>query len=350
MKKRSIQNILVPVDFSPMSIEAIAAAKTLAQQTGAQVHLAHVHHAQYPAGFRGPVLSQSEYAVSFEEHRKETVAEELQELATRHGVGRTSAVHLCEGVSVYREICRLAQRLPADLIVMPTHGRSALAHVFLGSTAERIVQHSPCPVLVTRSAAKKTRATKKAASQPRLILVPVDFSKASLAALEYAIEFTAGTPAKLIILHVIDLGDALSTDGLGVVRLSAVREAAREETERQMAALPGRVDLAKTPFETSIRNGKPVTEICALAEERSVDLIVASTHGRTGLEHLLIGSVAEQVVRHAAQPVLVVPTHPATRSKGLAEVVRHGSRGAGTRVKEKIFAGRTLAGFTRARL
>ena len=122
----------------------------------------------------------------------------------------------------------------------------------------------------------------------------------------------------------IDLGDALSTDGLGVYRLSDVRDVAREQAEREMAALPERVGLEKVRFETSIRNGKPVSEICALAEERNVDLIVASTHGRTGLEHLLIGSVAEQVVRHAAQSVLVVPSHPAARAKGLARVVRRG--------------------------
>ena len=350
MKKRAIQNILVPVDFSPMSIEAIAVAKNLAQQTGATVHLAHVHHAQYPVGFRGPVLSQSEYAVSFEEHRKEVLSEDLQELARRNGLARASAVHLCEGVSVYREICRLAQRIRADLIVMPTHGRTALAHVLLGSTAERIVQHSPCPILVTRTAGKKTAPAKKTASKERLILVPVDFSKTSLEALEYAIEFTAGTPVKLIILHVIDLGDALSTDGLGIYRFSDVRDVAREETERQMADLPNRVDLDKIPFETTIRNGKPVTEICALAKERNVDLIVASTHGRTGLEHLLIGSVAEQVVRHADRAVLVVPSHPAARAKDLAHIVRRDRAGAIAEAGEMIFAGRSAAAFAGVRL
>ena len=111
MKTRSLQNILVPVDFSPMSSEAIAAAKTLAEETGAKVHLAHVHHAQYPVGFRGPVLSRSEHAVSFEEHRKEALAEDLQELVRRHGLARTSAVHLCEGASC----------LSRDLPARPAH-------------------------------------------------------------------------------------------------------------------------------------------------------------------------------------------------------------------------------------
>ncbi|MEO5718252.1 MAG: universal stress protein [Chthoniobacterales bacterium] len=350
MKKRSCQNILVPIDFSPMSIEALASAKILAERLGAIIHLVHVHHVQYPVGFRGPVLSRSEYAVSFEEHRKEALLKDLHELARRNHLGPASTVHLCEGVSVYREICRRAQQSGVDLIVISTHGRTALGQVLLGSTAERIVQHSPCPVLVTRTAKTKTGKAKKAVAQPRSILVPVDFSDTSLAALEYAIEFTADTPAKLIILHVIDLGDALSTDGMGVYRLADVREIAREEAERKVADLPQKVDLGKIPFETVIKNGKPVPEICALAEERGVDLIIASTHGRTGLEHLLIGSVAEQVVRHADRSVLVVPAHLEARAEGLIDIVRQARQGDKAEPSEMVFFGRAAGQFAAVRL
>ena len=227
---------------------------------------------------------------------------------------------------------------------MSTHGRSALGHVLLGSTAERMVQHSPCPVLVTRKKAAKT------STRRRLVLVPVDFSDASIEALRYAVEFTAGTNAKLIILHVIDLGDALSTDGLGVYRLSDVREIAREAAERHMADLPNRVNLEPVAFEGLIRNGRPVAEICALAEKRGVELIVASTHGRTGLEHLLIGSVAEKLVHHTDRSILVVPSHPAVRTKALRQVVRQGLEGMVPKNHEAIFAGRALAGVPGARL
>ena len=343
MKTCSIRKILVPIDFSPMSIEAIATANDLARQCGATVHLAHVHHIQYPVGFRGPVFSAEERAVSFEAHRRETLTNDLSEIARRNGLARTGEIHLCEGVSVYREICRLAKRIRAGLIVIPTHGRTALGHVLLGSTAERLVQHSPCPVLVTRKSARPISTT------PRRVLVPVDFSDASIAALEYAIGFTAGTSASLVILHVIDLGDSLATDGLGVYRLSEVREIARAAAEQRMADLPNRIDLSRVKFDALIRNGKPTAEICALAEERGVDLIVASTHGRTGLEHLLIGSVAEKVVRHAGCSVLVVPSHPAARTKAVGPVVRQ-SRPRATARARTIFADRSLAGSAGAKL
>ena len=104
MKTSSIRNILVPIDFSPMSIEAIAAAKSVAQQFSATIHLAHVHHTRYPVGFRSPVLSADKLAIPFEEHRKETLTKDLQEIARRNGLDRSGTIHLCEGVSVYREI------------------------------------------------------------------------------------------------------------------------------------------------------------------------------------------------------------------------------------------------------
>jgi hypothetical protein len=85
------------------------------------------------------------------------------------------------------------------------------------------------------------------------------------------------------------------------------------------------VRLAKfrgVKFETAVKIAPPASEICVFAEERNVDLIITATHGRTGLKHLLMGSVAEQVVRHARQPVLVVPSHPETRTAKLTRATR----------------------------
>jgi Universal stress protein family len=73
------------------------------------------------------------------------------------------------------------------------------------------------------------------------------------------------------------------------------------------------VKFGELKFEIAMKIGSSVPEICGFAEDHDVDLIITSTHGRTGLEHVLIGSIAEQVVRHASCPVLVVPSHPKTR-------------------------------------
>jgi nucleotide-binding universal stress UspA family protein len=313
MRTRSIRNILVPIDFSPMSIKAIETAKGFARRFGAAVHLAHVHQPYYPDGFAthvSPVIAYSPY--DYEQEAEKKAARELILLAKKHGL-RPSTTHLLVGAPAYDEICRLARGLPADLVVMPTHGRTGLEHAFLGSTAERIVRHSPCPVFVAR----ERRGA--AARGIKNILVPVDYSKCSLAGVRYAIEFAKKVAARLIVLHMADLGPQLMTEGCGVYHLSPYREAAGRVSKPQMRAFLRGVNFGSVPFNISAIAGFCPEGICRVAEKENVDLIIMATHGRTGLKHVFIGSVAERVVRHAPCAVLVVPSHPAVRVANLAK-------------------------------
>lgn len=314
----NLRNILVPVDFSPVSIEAIETAKSVAHYLGATIHLVHVHHEQYPVTFMGPVFSAGRPAVSFEEHRRETLLGVLQDLARRYELPAAGTIHLREGAVVFHEVCRLAEKLPADLIVIPTHGRTGLKHVFLGSTAERVVQHAPCPVLVTRERAAKSRRkrSEEAAGRMKTILVPVDFSDSSLRALDYAIDLAGRVSARLVVFHAAHLGDMASVDGFGAQRVADLTKIAQDDAARQMQEFVGLVNFRGVKYETVVQTGRPVAEICDIAKGRDVDLIITATHGRTGFEHLMIGSVAEQVVRRAGRSVLVVPSHPAARIAG----------------------------------
>ena len=325
MKKLKLRNILVPIDFSPMSIEAIEGAKKIAQKFGATIQLAHVHHQQYAVGKLGPVLARGEPIVSFEEHRRETLGDELKEVARRAGLSPSTPVHVCVGPSAFHEICRFAQKIPADLIVMSTHGRTGLKHFFLGSTAERIVQHSPCPVLVTRARSEKSDRSAIEKLRPgrrESILVPVDYSSASCQALQYAIGFAAHTGAKLFILHATHLGNGLTVEDLKAFRFAKARKEARAEAQRQMGEFLRPVGFGNVEFDTILRMGNPAAEICKVAEQRDIDCIITATHGLTGFDHLLMGSVAEQVVRRAQRPVLVVPANPKARLEGLSRLVR----------------------------
>jgi nucleotide-binding universal stress UspA family protein len=321
MKKLSIKNILVPIDFSKMSIQAIETAKGLAQRFGATVHLAHVHEFEYPAGFMGPVFSAGGLPDSFEEHRRKALAEDLSELARRWGLSPAGATHLREGAPAFDEICSLARELSADLIVIPTHGRTGLKHVLLGSTAERIVQHSPCPVFVTRQ--KKRKSKTRRVFIAHTILVPVDFSDCSLQGLRYAIGFANEFGAKIILLHATYLGYVYSNEGTAIYDVGALREAARNNAERQMRELVRGVKSVRVKFETVLTSGSPVLDICAFAQDHNVDLIITSTHGQTGWKHMLMGSTAEHVARYASCPVLVVPSHPNVRA---ARIVRKPKR------------------------
>jgi nucleotide-binding universal stress UspA family protein len=214
--------------------------------------------------------------------------------------------------------------MPADLIVMPTHGRTGLKHVFLGSTAERIVQHSPCPVFVVR---EKKRTRKNGSPLPiKTILVPVDFSDCSRRGLEYAIEVANEFGARIILLHATYLGYIYSSEGNALYDIPGLQAAARRNARRHMQKLVRASNFGHAKFETVFTIGSPVLDICAFAKDHDVDLIITSTHGLTGLQHVLIGSVAEQVVRHAPCSVLVVPSHPKIRMAHLSKASRRAAQ------------------------
>jgi nucleotide-binding universal stress UspA family protein len=219
--------------------------------------------------------------------------------------------HLSRGAPSFDEICRMAQQTSADLIVMPTHGYTGLRHVFLGSTAERVVQHSPCPVFVVRPRKRKSETGRT--SSAHTILVPVDFSGCSREGLQYAIGFANEFGARIILLHATYLGYIYSSEGTAIYDIPALQKAARKNAQRHMRQLVRAVNFRGVKFETAFTDGSPVLDICSFAKEHDVDLIITSTHGLTGLKHALIGSVAEQVVRRASCSVLVVPSHPQTR-------------------------------------
>jgi nucleotide-binding universal stress UspA family protein len=340
MKRQSIRNILVPIDFSKLSMHAIKTAKWLAQRFAASIHLAHVRQFDYAAGFSAPAPPMVPFSFTmYEQEGEKRVVNELNALAREYGISSASC-RVLGGGPAFDEICRIAQEIPADLIVMPTHGRTGLKHVFLGSTAERIVQHSPSPVLVTRGSALQS----KDGSRFRInrILVPVDFSGCSREGLQYAVGFASEFGAKIILVHATYLGYIYSSEGTALYDIPALQEAARKNAERRMRTLVRTAKFGRSKFETVFTDGSPVSDICDLAKNRDVDLIVTSTHGLTGLQHVLIGSVAEQIVRRAPCAVLVVPSHPKIRMANLAEthgrVVQKTVRERGKRTQQRSHA------------
>jgi nucleotide-binding universal stress UspA family protein len=142
------------------------------------------------------------------------------------------------------------------------------------------------------------------------ILCPVDFSDNALAALDYATNFAKQNNGQLILLHVIDnpLADQYGPRGQNFY--AEVEHAL--EWSKQKLAEAARIHAAGVPCETIAKRGNPYEEIIDLANERQADVIVMSTHGRTGPQRLLIGSVAEKIVRTASCPVLTV-RHEATK-------------------------------------
>lgn len=311
------KHILVAIDFSKLSVQAILLAKQLAKQLGATIHLANVYQSFYPATFIAPISPVIAFPIpDYEQGIEDKLMKRLRELAQKHELIAT-VCHLCSGGPPYDELCNLAKAISADLIIMPTRGHTGLKHLFLGSTAERVVQHAPCPVFVVREAKQPTK--NGADNVPiKNILVPIDFSSCSLDGLNYAIEFARQTGAKIIVQHAVDLGPMYMADSYGVYDLSKYQDFARVNAKQQMREFLKLARFGSIEFEAVVTLGTSVWEICGLAKNRLVDLIITSTHGRTGFKHVLIGSTAEQVVRHAPCSVLVVPSHPKIRSASLS--------------------------------
>lgn len=154
----------------------------------------------------------------------------------------------------------------------------------------------------------------------RTILVPVDFSDCSLPGLRYAIRFAKEVGARVVVLHVTDLGPVMMTTGCGYYDSPAYMEAARRRCGDRMKAFLKQVDSDGVSVDTLCVAGYCPAAICDAAEKERVDLIVISTHGRTGLGRAFLGSVAETTVRHAKCPVLVVPSFLRVRKEPVNEL------------------------------
>ena len=324
MKRRDLRNILVPIDFSKTSTRSIETAQRLAQRFSAIIHLVHVHEYYYPVGFIAPGAPVPMSMITCRQEDADRIRKQLGALARKHGIPITNC-YIRNDTPVFNGVCKVARQIGADLIVMQTHGRTGIRRFFEGSHAERIVQHSPCPVFVARE--RRRRASRipsgvKPTESIDSVLVPVDFSQSSFEALEYAIQFAERVAAQLIVFHSVYLDYAYTADGYAMVDLSNLIENARREADEQMHKFVRLAKFRGVQFETVVTLAPPGPDICGFAEQRDVDLIITATHGRTGLKHLLMGSVAERIVRHAHQPVLVVPSHPEMRTAKLTRATR----------------------------
>lgn len=282
--------ILVPIDFSPPSDAALSYARLLGKTFDASLRLLHVAgtHSMLP---RGAMEPRDGVAAALRHLRDRLTAEDRSPNVT---------VLAVEAPDPAVQIVATARSMDASLIVMGTHGRGGIARILMGSVAEKVVRTAPCPVFTTNGA---LRAPAKGF---RRILVPTDFSAPSDVALDCARRLAAGFAASVHLLHVLAevSGSGGSGSELFVAEPPEARSMrlidARDRLNRRITA-DDRVTLRAT---TEVIIGSPAQIIGDYAADNQFDLIVMGTHGRTGMAHLLVGSVAERVVRTAGCPVL----------------------------------------------
>ncbi|MBI4418762.1 MAG: universal stress protein [Ignavibacteriales bacterium] len=290
-----IRKILFPTDYSRCSNEALVRALWLAEHYGAELYILHVF---LP-------LENDPHGVSHYLPSLDSIQEQIDRLpgATRAGTSKTytdikTITDTVRGISAPSAILEYAGDHEIDVIVMGTHGRRGINRLMMGSVAEDVVRMAPCAVMSVRDPARRT--------SPAHVLVPVDFSDHSVQALSVARSLAADLDATIRVLHVIEEVIHPSFYVTGQTSLSAWFPELEATALKEMRRLTARAGGPDVPIEYHIKEGRAAIEIVSFAKRQDIQLIVMASHGLSGIEHLLLGSVTERVIRLAPCPVLTL--------------------------------------------
>lgn len=300
-----MNRILVSTDFSDTAAAAFRPAVELARSFGSEITVAYVlDRLTYNTGY--PYLDLSEYQAKVEELARRSLdkaVSDLRELGAEkvRGIYRVGTPH----VELLREAAKEEEGY--DLVIVATHGLSGFRRFILGSTTERIVRKSRLPVLAVHAESPDRPF------QVRRILFPTDLSSTSAEALPYAAAMAAHFSAQLELFHVFEDPTSLPPVGPGYLgpgylmpsadEIQRYRNDCVEQLETKAKSLPLRDATATWRI---AEDAHPAEAIVEHAKDGGFDLIITPSHGRRGLEHMFLGSVAERVVRFAEVPVLVV--------------------------------------------
>jgi nucleotide-binding universal stress UspA family protein len=296
----SIERILCPTDFSEFSERALSRALSLASWFESRVTVLHATGAlAWGVGIDGGGY----IGADFLKMQREKLAQELGRLVEPNlGKGVPIETTLVEGDPA-SQIQSVAEALPADLVVLGTHGRTGFQHLLLGSVAERVLRTAPCPVLTVGK--EQTAAT--AGPLFRRILCAADLTKASERTLHMALSVAEENLARLTLLHVVEgvLGEAGPPLYRPVPESAPLRRAlvydAKERLESAARSAHSCCDVS-----VRVETGSAWRQILRIGEETYADLIVVGAHAHGAFGRLFLGSTANQVVRHARCPVLIV--------------------------------------------
>jgi nucleotide-binding universal stress UspA family protein len=302
-KRLAMDRILCPFDFSDFSERALARAGRLALHFGARVTALHV----IPYGPSPMLVAEAKsggYITIpehlFREQRREAEVALARRVDAQRGLGVAIDSRVVEG-EPFVQIAEIAHTLPADLVVMGTHGKSGWERFLLGSTTEKVMRRVACPLL----AVGKSDEPGSGPSFQR-ILCAVDLSPASARTLELAQSFAQENLAHITLLHVVEGRLGAPPSGLaGPGAEAAFGTRDMVEFCLQQLQRAGQPAQGFCHVEERVERGSAWREIVRVAQETKADLIVIGAHVNGALGRLFLGSTAAQVVRHASCPVLI---------------------------------------------
>ncbi|MFU8811753.1 MAG: universal stress protein [Balneolaceae bacterium] len=283
-------NILVPTDFSDLSIKALTVASSYARLFDGKVHLLHSHVSfadldeTYSIGMGASSLKNVEEV-------ENVIKDKLRELAAEHvDESARGDVLIAQGNPAY-SITEFAKEM--DVIVMSTHGRTGFQRFLLGSVAEKVLRTSTVPVIVVEDESDVDAFAE--------IVVTTDFSENSTLAFDHAKKIAQKTGGKLRLVHVLSYDQIDENQSHKSVRDSR-KNTLQEFADKWFGDMKEQVEPVM--FSTS---KSPQEAIVKHLENRPANLLVISTVGRTGLDYLMMGSTTASVARHTKTAVMSIP-------------------------------------------
>lgn len=291
--RRPLKTLLVATDFSPSAALAIERVAKLPLAPGATVHLVHVVPKLMPARVRPSVWADAEEALG----RAAAALDEAVKAASP--IDTVIALEVAQG-QPYVELIRAARRRGAELIVMGRHGKHSLKERFVGKTTERVVRHGDLPSLIV---------TSKRLSPYSVPMVAVDLAD-EIPVIQGLVDLTLKLIAPeshgVTLLHAFQapfetrMRPVLPHEDFVNYRREYKRAAVQD-----FARLQAEVEAPNVAIRTLLSSGDPREIIAREVRRRSADLLVLGTHGRTGIAHALLGSVAESTMARALCDVAI---------------------------------------------
>lgn len=291
----SMQSILIPLDGSRFAEHALPVARQLALRSGAMLNLVHVHvpimNVSMGAWNMGGVPIVNEQMDAEIRQYEQTYLQSIRERFAADDLQISCDLLYGAVVPTLREH---AADMHADLVVMTTHGHGAFSRVWLGSVADSFVRHSDIPTLLIRPTADEEGSipTDQPWSIGR-ILIPLDGSTLAEHILDPACRLGDMLDVEYWLLSVVEASEAGEHEAAAHAYLDKLATELREQGHT---------------VHTEVAVGQPARMILDVAQQREIGLVALATHGRGGLSRLLLGSVADKVVRGAEMPILLV--HP----------------------------------------
>jgi len=271
-----MKKILVPVDFSEHSEYALHVAAIIAKQHNAGIVLLHM------IGMSDSVLANSEIAEEAEaKYYLNLAKDKIKQYTEKEYLKGISLEAIIQNYKDFEEVNNVAEEKNCDLVVMGSHGTSGISELFVGSNTEKVVRTSHVPVIVIKKPHQDFTIKK--------MVMATDFANKSVSAYNKANTFAKLFNASLEVVYVNTTGANFIGYDIVDKRLEAFKKELGKDVNINFYSHP------------SVERG-----IFKYCQEKNADLLVIPTHGRKGLAHFVVGSLAENVSNHAQMPVMTI--------------------------------------------